>query len=214
LRLKAHHYFSNPIVINHIAFITVLSFSVLQAVGQTDCVLQKDQDGIKVFTCHAGDSPFKIIKAQFTLNASIAELEKFILDAENYVTWQYNTYESNVIQIINSREIIYYAAIRAPWPVSDRDMVAHIKIIKQKENEGVVIETRGMPGLIPEKDGRVRVPSSMATWTVKELGVNKLSVEYFITIDPGGAVPAWMVNMVSAEAPYYSFKNLKAKLHH
>ena len=28
-------------------------------------------------------------------------------------------------------------------------------------------------------------------------------------IDPGGYVPAWMVNMVAAEAPYESFRNFK-----
>ena len=54
---------------------------------------------------------------------------------------------------------------------------------------------------------------SQGSWTVVPLSSSLLKVEYFILIDPGGSVPAWMINMVAAQAPYYSFKTLKDIIH-
>ena len=48
-----------------------------------------------------------------------------------------------------------------------------------------------------------------AKWTVTPAGDRLLKVEYVMKIDPGGSVPAWMVNMVAAQAPFDSFTNLR-----
>lgn len=181
--------------------------------AQNNCVLQKDQDSIKVFTCHSSESRFKTIKATFTVDATYADLEKTLLDITHYTEWQYNTVEAKILKTINDREIIYYTQISAPWPVSNRDMIVHFKTQQQQPGaKDKIIITNGEPDFIPHKPDLVRVPSSKATWIIKELGKERLSIIYSIEIDPGGSVPAWMVNMVCAEAPYVSFKNLKDRM--
>ena len=40
------------------------------------------------------------------------------------------------------------------------------------------------------------------------MGNSMLKADYFIQVDPGGQIPAWVVNLVSTQGPYETFKNL------
>ncbi|MBS1485991.1 MAG: hypothetical protein JST43_00275 [Bacteroidetes bacterium] len=177
--------------------------------GQTNCRLRKDEDSIRVYTCYSDTSKFKLIKAEFQVNTTFDQLEKFLLNFSNYTTWQYNTVESRVIKKISDTEYIYYAKIKAPWPVSDRDMVVRFKIV---HDESTMHVTANTDTGVPPKKNIVRVPSSHSEWVITKIAPRKLKVNYKIQIDPGGAVPAWLVNWVSAYAPYQSFKDLKKQI--
>jgi len=190
----------------------ILMLLFRNAVGQTECKLRKDQDSIKVFTCNTDTSKFKSIKAEFFVNTTLNKLELFLLDFPNYTTWQYNTVESRVIKKISDTEYIYYAKIEAPWPVMDRDMVVRFKIERNKNH--LIVSANSESRILPENKAYVRVPTSRSQWMVTEEQKNRLSVKYAIQIDPGGSVPAWLINWVSANAPYQSFKNLKKQIGH
>jgi hypothetical protein len=186
-----------------------VSLNSLQA--QNNCKLKKDQDSIKVYTCHTDTSRFKSIIAELTVKTTLDELQRFIVDIPNYTQWQYNTVEANVIRKISESELIYRTVIEAPWPVVNRDMVVHIQT-KYTSNNEFIITTESENGIMPEKKEFVRVPSSHAKWIVMIKNKNQLQIKYTMQIDPGGAVPAWLVNWVCAEAPYQSFKKLKGLL--
>lgn len=186
--------------------------SFFSSSGQDDCLLRKDEDSVKVYTCTVEDLKFKSIKAAFSVNTTLATLTSFILDIERYHEWQYNTTHPRIITRITEKRLIYYTVVEAPWPVSDRDMVVDLSVSQDPQTKAVTIITNGVPDYIPREEGFVRVPMSFATWTIKRVSPTKLSVVYTIKIDPGGSVPAWMVNMVCAEAPYVSFRNLREKI--
>ena len=193
--------------------IALVLFSCFTVWGQRDCVLKKDKDSIKVYTCASEHLKFKSIKATFTVNARLSQLVAFVLDVNNYCDWQYNTIHASLLKKINEQEVIYYTEIAGPWPVSNRDMIVDLKFSQDAKTKVVTIVMKSVPQWAPEKKHIVRVPMSLATWTVVPLSSSLLKVEYFIQIDPGGSVPAWMINMVAAQAPYESFKNLKDKIH-
>ncbi|MBS1489429.1 MAG: hypothetical protein JSS93_02775 [Bacteroidetes bacterium] len=193
----------------HFFFFTGLAFLPTKNVAQTDCRLRKEQDSIKVYTCFTDTSRFKLIKAEFKIHTSLEKLEKFLLNFSNYTTWQYNTVEAKVIKKISGTEYIYYAIINAPWPVTDRDMV--VRLATRLEGKHLYVSAHSTVG-VPVKKELVRVPSSHSEWIVTETSQNILSVKYVIQIDPGGNVPAWIVNWVSAIAPYQSFRELKKQI--
>jgi len=166
-----------------------------------------------VYTCTSEHTKFKSIKVTFTVNARLTQLVAFVLDIENYRNWQYNTIQASLLKKINEQEVIYYTEIEAPWPTSNRDMIIDLRLSQDTITKVLTIVAEGLPQWEPGKDQVVRVPMSIATWTVIPLSSSLLKVDYFIQIDPGGSVPAWMVNMVSAQAPYESFKTLKDKIH-
>jgi hypothetical protein len=172
-------------------------------------VLKKNADSVKVYTSHTENSDFQSIKAVFTVNTSLSLLAAMVWNVERYTHWQYNTTMAKVLKVENDHELIYHAEIEAPWPVSDRDMVVRLKISQNDKTKVLTIGTIGIPTYIPKGEGHVRVPMSKAQWIVTPLSKTKVSVEYVIHIDPGGSVPAWMVNMVCVEAPYDSFVKMR-----
>jgi len=47
---------------------------------------------------------------------------------------------------------------------------------------------------------------------VRDAGANKIQVRYFLNIDPGGAIPAWITNLFITKGPYETFVNLAKQL--
>jgi hypothetical protein len=183
----------------------------LTAISQ-NWTLRKNQDSIRVYTAHTDDSKFKRIRTDFTIRTERGELFDLLLKVENYTNWQFNTVQSRLIEKISPREIIYYNEVSAPWPVSNRDLVIHLKIEEHENSPEFRILTWSEPDIMAVKNGIVRVPFSKGEWKVTENKSGLMSVRFEMQIDPGGEIPVWLINLTSAVGPYYSFKNLKALL--
>ena len=67
----------------------------------------------------------------------------------------------------------------------------------------------GKPDFIAPREDFVRVPVSEAHWYIKVVDKNTIHIKHSILIDPGGAIPAWLMNLSLAEGPYETFKNLR-----
>ncbi len=173
-----------------------------------NCVLKKDKDGIKVYTCKSDSSRFRSLQAEFVIeNTSIEKLNAFLFTVSKYVLWQYNTTEAVMLKKIDSHEMIYRAIIDAPWPLDNRELIVQFStVVRDTDHANFYIKT--IPYELPVPDDLVRVPYSQASWDITRVN-NSLHVTYHMNIDPGGYVPPLFVNMAMAEGPYQSFKNLK-----
>ena len=192
--------------------ILILFFSAANLFAQVECELKKDQDSIKVYSCNTNESKFKSIKASFEVNATAPQLAAMIMDIVGYNEWQYNTINAKILKRISKQELIYYVEVVAPWPVNNRDLIVHLKVEQDPVTKKMIFTANGIPDYIAVKDGITRVPMSKSKWIVVPVSPNKLKVEYSMNIDPSGSVPAWMMNMVSAEGPFESFSTLKNKI--
>jgi hypothetical protein len=77
----------------------------------------------------------------------------------------------------------------------------------------VYIKIESLCKYLPEKDGFVRVPALAATWKLNILPDNTILAEYQLSLDPGGLVPSWLVNLFIDKAPYESFMKMKKMVH-
>ena len=195
---------------NHYKILLLLISIRSIALAQADCRLRKDEDGIKVYTCNTDTSKFKSIKVECELNCSLDKLESALLDFDNYKEWQFETRISKALKKISDTEFIYYCKIEAPWPVSDRDMV--VKLHSVRTSNELRVSANSEKGILSPQKDLVRVPASRSQWIVIEKAKNQLEVKYEIQIDPGGNVPAWLVNWVCANAPLQSFQALKKRI--
>lgn len=174
------------------------------------CKLRKDADSIKVFVCHVDTSKFKSIRAEFLVRCSTSELIRHVTDIAHYPNWQFNTAKASIIKIVHSNEIIYHTYIDAPWPVEDRDMTVRMKWLVS--DSVTIITANSEPELLAQEKDFIRVPFSHSTWTIHPMANGQLRVVYEMLIDPGGHVPAWLVNWVCAQAPYESFRDLRKRI--
>lgn len=179
---------------------------------EPDCKLKKDSDGILVYACKAENEKFKSLRAEFTLkNTTIDELIAFLKNVNDYPKWQYKMVSAKILEQKTESIMITRSEIDAPWPVENRELIVQYEFIPNDTRTQLRITTHTIPYNYPPSDDLVRVPFSKAEWDVVQTGSN-LKVLYNMRIDPGGSLPAWLVNMAVAEGPHHTFVNLKKSL--
>jgi len=177
-----------------------------------DCTLKRDRDGVLVYTCKSENERFKSIKATFTIaHTTIEELVAWLKQVDQYTTWQYNMISSKLLKAVSEDTIIVRTEMDAPWPVENRELIVEYSFLRMDSLKRLKVTTHTVPYKYPASEDIVRVPFSYAEWDVIAVG-DALQVTYTMKIDPGGSVPAWLVNMAMAEGPHGSFTKLKKLL--
>lgn len=174
-----------------------------------DWKLEKDSDGIKVYTRYVGGSNYKEVKTQLTVRSTLAGVVKVLNDVPSFTQWAYNCKASKLLKSIGSSEYYAYCLYSVPWPADDRDEVTHSVMTQDTLTKVITIKRNGVKAFIPENDGIVRIKSVDATITVTPLSAGDEQITFQVLMDPGGIVPAFLVNMFIANAPYVSFMNFK-----
>jgi hypothetical protein len=109
-------------------------------------------------------------------------------------------------------DLFFYTEIECPWPFENRDVVVHMNLTQNTENKEMTVIAQSTDGYLPEKDNVVRMKYSRVTWVVTPMNNRHLKVNYKVQIDPGGSVPAWLLNAFASKGPYESFSKLKAEI--
>lgn len=174
--------------------------------------LVKDKDAIKVYTAEAASGSLKYIKVEADLNGTIKNFNAVIRDVPNQTRWVYKTKRSYIIRANSENDLLYYNETTLPWPMSNRDAAIHMKIMEDTLHHELFVTTVGEAAAIPETDKLVRVPRFLGNWSVRNAGAGKIHVHYFLYIDPGGTIPAWVINLFITKGPYETFIGLANQL--
>lgn len=180
--------------------------------SQDDWKLKTDKDGIAIFTRTFPDSKFKAIKVEVELDATLSQLVAVILDVNTGAQWVYSTKSSVLLKQVSPSEVYYYSEVSIPWPAANRDFIAQLRAVQDSHSRVVTIYGPTFPDYLPVKKDIVRVRRSEGKWIISPVAKGKIKVEYTLRVDPGGDLPAWLVNMFVTKGPYESFKKLKEQL--
>ncbi len=188
------------------AFLIVLVFTLTVARAQDNWELRRNENGITIYSQRRD----KIVQLRLLteFNATAAALEAQLQNINNYVNWVYGNKRSGIIKKINNNDIIYFTEAHLPWPIQDRDLVVELNIKPATATEPLIITAKSIDGILPPKKHFIRVPYSLATWRVIPEQGNKIKIDYTFSLDPGGSIPGWLVNMTIAKGPYESFLKL------
>ncbi|MFI5139856.1 MAG: START domain-containing protein [Sphingobacteriales bacterium] len=192
-----------------IVLLLLISFTCAMAHAETKWELKKDKEGIKVYTGSTPNSNIKAVKVTCILNANFSQLTALLLDTKAHEQWVYNTKTSYLVKQLSDSHLLYYSEIIMPWPLTNRDVVIEMTITQQPGTKVMYISANTAKNYVPVNKDKVRVPLSKVNWTVTCIGDNQLSIEYIGQADPGGSVPAWLVNSFSTKGPFETFKKLK-----
>ncbi len=192
-----------------IASILLTSFSPERLHTSDDWKLKKFENGIAVYTRHDDNSAFKELKAVTQIKASLSSIMALLGDWETYPQWVYKCGVSKTLKQISETELIHYQTVDAPWPVDSRDFVVNIKITQDPITKAVKQIATYKADFIPKQKNFIRITEFKAAWTLTPLKNGIVNVEYQLLVNPGGVVPAWLVNMAAVEGPYETTHNLK-----
>ena len=171
-----------------------------------------EKEGVRVYTKSLLTSKIKALKVESILNASASQFVSVIMNIDKSTEWVYNTKSSVLVKQVSPSELFYYSEVTLPWPAQNRDFIAHIAVTQNPATKTITIDAPCVSGFVPVKEGIVRVTQSQGRWIVFPISKKQVKVEYTIAVDPGGSIPAWLVNLVASQGPLESFKMLKRQL--
>jgi len=184
----------------------------LSATGQNNWTVKKDKEGIRISTRQSDHSKFNDIKVEADLPGNIYQLANILTDIASYPQWSYSTKTAVLIKKENPNKYIYYSNYSAPWPASDRDLYSIMETRIDTLVHSLKIIANGKSNYRPENNGMVRIPYSKSDWEITTLTPNTIHLIFVLELDPGGSVPAWILNLFSTKGPWVTFENLKHKM--
>lgn len=192
-----------------LAAILLWTFSCSMLFSQnTPWKLRKSTDGVEVYFRKSEHSPINEIRIRTTLNGDIKTLLEIMRNVKGYNQWVYKCTSAELLSRPSASEAIYYAVMDFPWPLNDRDFVAGSKIYQTPQGK-VVITVKGVPDRVPEKPEHVRVPLLDYRWEFRPADNSVIHLDYYLRSDPGGELPAWLINLVIDQGPTNTVKNLR-----
>ena len=194
--------------------VCLLFFSVLllESTGQYNWKQERDENGIKVFSSDIVNADYKAVKVECTFHGTYSKLISIVSNVSHNNEWVYNSKKNHVLRKNNSRDFIYYTETRFPWPMSNRDVVIHLRIQTDSLPKFLIISGTGEPNFIPEILSKVRVPHYLAKWKVTMPAPQTIRISYVLEADPGGSIPTWLANIFIDKGPYETFKKLSVML--
>ncbi len=193
------------------AFFFLLLFSH-RGWSQAAWKLHSDKDGIQVYTQNVSNSPFKALKTVCNIETSLSRLAAVLLDVKNTKDWVYATKVCSLLKQTTPAELYYYSEVSLPWPASNRDFIIRIAITQNPITKALTVIAENKPAYVPGKKNIVRIQQSEAHWLITPLANGMVKVEYTMQVDPGGLLPAWLVNMFVAKGPYQTFVKLREQV--
>ncbi|OIQ27055.1 MAG: hypothetical protein BM564_13380 [Bacteroidetes bacterium MedPE-SWsnd-G2] len=184
--------------------------NVLTIYAQENWVLNSTADGIEVYTSE-GNSKYNSFKGHIVLESSIYSFVAFLNDIDEYKNWGYKTKEVSLLKKVSDTFQIYRVITKVSFPYKNRDGVYQNKFKWISKSNTLIVDIKTLDTYIPEDEDYVRVRGS-GFWKVMVLPSGKLDITFQMQIDPGGNIPAWLVNMFIDTTPYHTLLNLRAFL--
>jgi hypothetical protein len=174
-------------------------------------VLAKSGEGIEVFTQDREGGKIKEFKSVMTVNCTVQALERELDNTTNYPVWQENCDGAVVLQKTSDKIQIERYFTDSPWPIADRDIV--MQLVKERQANGSLTYTRkSVPDAHPPVGDFMRIREAAGMWLIEPIDAQSTRITYRFYADPGGSLPAWLVNSFIVTGPYNTFVNLKKRV--
>jgi len=173
--------------------------------------LEKDKDGIQVYTRPEPGSNFKAFKGETEVNANLAEIVAIIEDVEQFDDWDEDVKEIRILEQVKGKFLKYYVVYDLPWPVQDRDLCIEAAFSTDRNNGNTLLISGSIPEAVPPQEGIVRITDYWQQWVLeeKENGIIRITVEGFA--DPAGDIPAWIANMAITDTPLNMLREIRKR---
>ncbi|MES2003715.1 MAG: START domain-containing protein [Bacteroidota bacterium] len=180
--------------------------------AQDDWKLKSEKDNIRVYSRKLSDSKINAVKLETVFNTSLARLVWVIMDVSAYDSWIYNSKSTRLLKKVSDTELYYYSEVVFPWPTSNRDFVSHVVVNQDPKTKTVTINANNVSGWEPVHKKLVRIDHSVGKWVLTPVSTNEVRVEYTLQVDPGGELPALLINSFSSTGMVRTFKTLREQL--
>jgi hypothetical protein len=168
--------------------------------------LQRNDEQAMAYSRLDKATGLQVCRVETVMKTSLNALVAMQRDAARIPQWMDGVKSSRIVQEADDYYITH-TLVPSPWPVKDRDSVVRSDI-RQQDDGSVLIEFASVEGVVPPQKNYERVQNVKGCWCFTPLQDGKTRVEYEVMVDPGGKLPAWLVNRFALDVPYNSIKQM------
>ncbi len=190
----------------------IMLFMNVSSMAQPDWQLKQEKDGIQVYTKNIDNAKLKAVKVVTTINTSLTAITAVLMDVEGAIDWVYATKKITLLKKVSPAALLYYSEIEIPWPGSNRDFIIEIRASQDEKTKVVSVDGYNKPAYLPENKNIVRIQQSYSKWLITPLQKGQVKIEYVLQVDPGGNIPAWLINLFATKGPLETFKKLREQV--
>ena len=152
----------------------------------------------------------KAFKAFTYIQAPKEKIFERVKDLPSYCDWFADCGGARFLKVINDKESIGYFINKTPWPVDDRDATFH-RTLSTTASGGLKLRLVAETGHLEEQACCVRLNDADGYILVEDhIAGESSKVTYEFYSDPGGDIPAWLINSMITQSPETTLRNLKA----
>lgn len=192
-----------------LACLLLVFFSFAQA---SSWELKKDEDGIRVYVRDIKGSEFRAFRGTVEVSSSLGAIVAVLKDGDGTRQWLKDCEDSKFLSEFDPAGYLMYFRTDAPWPVKDRDYALRYKLEQDPQTLSVTLSFKGDASLTPQRDECVRVSDIEGAWHMTPQPSGKILLEYEVSADPNGSLPAWLANQFVVDQPFYTLKKFRKQI--
>lgn len=196
------------LIIIFILLFGMFTGSSLSGQNEDGWVLSKTKDGVEIFTQKTETSAFKSFRARMIVQETVESFVAVLQDIDALPEWGYSIKGARLLERTGDSIQIYYAEASVPFPFSNRDGIYLNTFRWDSKARQLKVDIDLLPEYLEPYDKLVRVKGN-GEWQVKVLGNGNLELTFSMEVDPGGGIPAWLVNTFIEDTPYVTMVNIR-----
>lgn len=169
----------------------------------------KSVDGVVAYTRAVPSSPFKEYKVEVEIEARLSQVVAVLMNVRELPQWVDRCAEANILKEISATESIARTITASPFPLKNREAIAHGKLTQDPATKIVTLTSTGRPDFAPLNSKFERVRELRGKWVLTPKPNGKVHVLMIGHTDPGGVIPAAIANYFVVMIPLNTIKNLR-----
>lgn len=187
--------------------------------ANADWNLEREKDGVSVYTRDVSGSQFKAFKGETVLDVELNRAMALMNDTAACVEWMHSCKSPVLIRKLTPLKRYTYMVNDLPWPAKDRALLLQATISQEMPSRMVTVDLEALDLEALSPAARDRVPQDKDVVLIEKakgffrftpLGDNQTHVEYQMHTDPKGALPASLVNSMLVDTPFNTLAAMRS----
>jgi hypothetical protein len=189
-----------------------LTITISLAAADDNWKYAKSADGVTAYTRSIATSGFKEYKVETEVDATLTQVVATLMSVADMPQWVDRCAEANIVKEISATESITRSVTSSPFPLKNREAIAHGKLTQDPATKIVTLVSTGRPDFTPPDSKYERVKELRGRWILEPKPGGKVHIKMIGHTDPGGVIPAAIANQFVVMIPFNTIKNLRVQI--
>jgi hypothetical protein len=173
-----------------------------------------EEEGVTVWKRAIPGSSLVEFRARGILPTPMIRAAAVLRNSGREREWMESCIEARVLEWHSPIDATIYNRTESPvFFVDDRDLVAQARTTVDYDAKTIAIAFRSVEhARAPRHADVVRMRDVQGVWRLRRLDAVRTEIEYQLRADPGGSLPAWLVNWASERIPFNTIVKLREQV--